>query len=400
MIKKGRKLLRIIFSILVLAAGPYIFLYFFINERGKDIFLNTLKTKYRIEASLTDMTLSFPFKITLVDFKAKNIKFLGLTANIRGFNPLMREIIIGNLYIKGLNVSIDKNSIGLILKNKLSAEPGAKHSVAKEGAGGAYYLKINNITFDSASFALNYSELEHPLKLAIKDLSGTVKRFRYPSLDKMDLNLNASLEVNGKEAKNSLSVSGWVDWLRKDMDLLCMVKNVDYFMFKEYYPPFWQPDNLDIKEARLSLNSHLVSKNDSLFIDYYIVLNKIVFNDNPEDESKIKSLRTIIALFTRGGQTVAHFGYHTKMSKPEFNVNSIGEGLLTQLKSMDTSNIIDSMNRLFGKAQDAAVSGVKNIKGITIDPVVRGLQQAGEEFLKNIKSILGMGKDKNKDSGK
>ena len=398
--RKGRKLLRIIFSILVLVAGPYIFLYFFINERGKDIFLNTLKSKYNIEASLQDLTFSLPFKITLVDFEAKNIKFLGLTANIRGFNPLMREIIIDNLYIKGLNVSIDKDIIQLILKDKHSVDSGKKPSAVKESAGIAYSLKINNIAFDSASFTINYSELEHPLQLVIKDLSGTVKRFRYPSLEKMELNLNASLEINGKVADRALSASGWIDWPRKNMDLLCRMRNIDYFTFKDYYPPFWNPDNLGIKEAHLSLNSHLVSKNDNLFIDYYIVLDKIVFNDNPENESKIKSLRTIIALFTRDGQTVAHFSYHTKMSKPEFNVNSIGEGLLTQLKSMDTSNIIDSMNRLFGKAQDAAVSGVKNIKGITIDPVVKGLQQAGEEFLKNIKSILGMGKDKDKDSGK
>ena len=400
MIRKSMKFLRFLFSILVIVAGPYIFLYFFINERGKGIFLNILKSKCNINASLQDMAFSFPCRIALFGFRLKNVKLSSLTADVSGLNPFTKEIVISRLYIKGLNVRVDKDIIQSIIKRKLPAGSNEKLTEAIEGLTKPYSLKINSIIFNSASFTFSYSALKHPLNLSVNNLSGTIKKFKYPSLGKMEVNLNASLEVNGRRADNALSASGWVDWMKKNMDLLLRAKNIDYFMFKDYYPPFWKPDNLSIKEARLSLNSRFLSKNDNLLIDYYIVLNKIVFDNSPTDMSKIKSLKTVIALFTQDGRTAAHFSYHTKMSKPQFNINSIGESLLTQLKDMSTSNIIDSMNRIFGKAHDAAASGVESIKGITVDPMIKGLQQAGEEFLKNMKGILGVGGNKGGRDGK
>jgi len=389
MLRTTKQFLRIFFSILVLIVGPYILIYFLVNERGKDFLVNALR-KRNIQAQIGEVTFSFPFRVTLVDFETENISFLQAKADIAGYNPFTKSLDIDNLFIKGLQIKIKEDTIKSLKEKNLSLNP-AHLDIQRMGPG--FSVTINNTIIDFSSIILEIANLNPSLKVAVENIRGTIKNFSYPQRKKILINLEGSLRVNDKVIEDALIVSGWVNWAKKDMDLRFKAKEIDYFMFKDYYPPFWKPENLEIKEAYLSLNSHLVSKKDNLLIDYYIILNRIVFNENPEDESKVKSLKTIIALFTQDEQPRVHLRYHTKMSKPEFKMSSIGEGMLAQLKELNTTTIIDSVNQLLGKTQEAVGSGVKSIKGITIDPVIKGIQQAGEELLKNIKGIFGIEKD-------
>ena len=143
--------------------------------------------------------------------------------------------------------------------------------------------------------------------------------------------------------------------------------NIDYFIFKDYYPPFWKPQNLGLKVARVSLNSHLLSKNDDLLVDYYIMFNKVIFNDNPDEASKIKSLKTILAFFNKNGIPTIHIKMHTKMSKPQFNISSIGKDMLGQLKDLNTSSLVDIISSFADKTKDAGRKGVKRLKSISIE---------------------------------
>ncbi len=390
MIRKTRRFLRIFFSILVLIVGPYILIYFLINERGKDFLINILKKK-NIEAEIGELTFSFPFRITLVDFGTKNISFIQAKANIIGYNPFTKSVSIDNLSIKGLQVKINEDIIKSLKERKsLPKQP----PLNMQKISGDFSISINNIIIDFSSIIIELASLKPPLKIAIEDIRGSIKNLTYPQRQKIFINLDSSLRIRDRKIDGALTASGWVNWARKDMNLRFKAKEIDYFMFKEYYPPFWKPKNLEIREAYLSLDSHLVSKKDNLIIDYYIILNRIVFNEHPEDESKVKSLKTIIALFTQDGQSRIHLRYRTKMSKPEFKITSIGESMLAQLKELNTTTFIDSVNQLLGKTQETVGNGVKSIKGITIDPVLKGIQQAGEELLKNIKGIFGIEKDK------
>ncbi len=404
---KARRMLRVIFTFLIILAGPYMFLYFFINERGKDIFLNTLKEKYNIEASLDNLMFSFPLKVSLVDFKTKGV-YLPLGSVDLGFmNPLSKSFRISKIYIKGLKVKLDKE---IITHYALESKPNISNpsvtsgippkALDKEevktivqGMSGDIFVRINTIILEDISIILSDNSLNPPLEAEIEGLSGRIRKVSYPVLSKLFVDISGALRVNELKTGKSLSVSGWVDWLNKDMDITLQAKNINYFIFKDYYPRFWKPKNLELKQADITINSRLVSDNDDLIMDYYLIVEKIVFNDKPENEAGVRSLKTILALFKKDGVPTAHFKYKTKMSAPMFKVDSIGDGLHEQLKELDKFSIFDAIEKIFTKGQDGAESGAKGIKGITIDPVFEGVKEAGEEFLKNIKSIFG--RDKN-----
>ena len=71
-----RKILRVIVTLLAVIIGPYVSLYVYINERGKDILLNKLKAKLNTKVELHTFSFSFPFRISLVDLKIKNVKMV------------------------------------------------------------------------------------------------------------------------------------------------------------------------------------------------------------------------------------------------------------------------------------------------------------------------------------
>ena len=82
--RAGRKVLRVIFTFMIVVTGPYIFLYFFINEWGKGTFLKMLKNKYNIAAHLDSLTFSIPFRISLEGFGYGNVNFTRTTVDLGG----------------------------------------------------------------------------------------------------------------------------------------------------------------------------------------------------------------------------------------------------------------------------------------------------------------------------
>ncbi len=390
MVKVTRKFLRIIFSIIVIAVGPYILIYFLINERGKDFLVRIAKEKYNREIQLNSLTLSFPFTLSLSDLQVDEVKLSQLVADLGGYNPFTQTFTIKNLYLKGLVCTLDKRFFKERLVGYSSGrETSHSQEVSSQGLRDSLKIKINNIKLEKIEVCFRQEDLIPPLEIKISNLRGEIKNFSYPLKGKINVNLTTDIVLNGKRKNRALMASGWIDWPGKNMDLVVKADKLDYFMFKDYYPPFWKPDNLELKEALVSLNAHFLSKNDDMLIDYYIILDKISFNDNPQDESKVKSLKTVIALFQRGDKPMVHLKYRTKMSAPEFKVTSIGEGMLEQLKVLHSSTITDTITSLFESAQDKVGKGVKGIKGITIDPTVGAVKGFVEEFIKNIKKIIG-----------
>ncbi|MCM8823303.1 MAG: hypothetical protein NC822_01360, partial [Candidatus Omnitrophica bacterium] len=84
------KLIKIIFKfflgIIILIIGGYTFLYFFINERGKDTFLKFVKEQYGIQAKLDSLNMKFPFRIIFTNFQMDNINFREATVDIGKVN--------------------------------------------------------------------------------------------------------------------------------------------------------------------------------------------------------------------------------------------------------------------------------------------------------------------------
>jgi len=366
--------------------------------------MNALKKKFNVEAKLDSLNFSFPLRFSLVDFEIKDLSFAQATIDLGAINPISNTLTIDRLYIKGLKFSLDKDKLSFMrLKDNALREEEAKDiSIASSllfdevfaySGGGASIIpvKINDLILDDASIIFRDDEQNPPLSIRLEGIDALIENFKYPTFSKFYLEITSSLSVNEKKMKDVLNITGWVDWSKKDMDVFFQAKEIDYFTFDDYYPPFWKTKNLELKEASLSLASYLVSKDDDLLIDYYIILNRAVFNEPPQNEEKVKNLKKIIAFLKKNGESIVHLTDKTKMSSPEFKITSIGDGILKHLQELEV--LADTFNRLFGKTQDTVENGVKGLKGLTIDPTVGAVKGFVEEFLKNLKKIIGKGKD-------
>ena len=393
----SKRFLRIIIGFIILTVVPYILIYFSINERGKDLFVKIIKEKYNLDVSVNNLSFSFPLTVTLTGFSLENenIYCRQIIVDLGPINPFTNSYYFHKVHLKGLRLDMDKDRLGLLFAEKINSldqklETGKFDLVYFQSFVPKPSLKINELILDKAYIFFSEPSLSPPLRIGIEKLSGSIRNITYPDLSKFFVDLKASLRVNKKKTSQNLEAAGWLDWRKKDMDVILSAKKLDYFIFEDYYPSFWKSENLELKEAKVSFDSHLKSKSDNLFIDYYISVDKVVFNENPESESKVKSYKTVLALFSRGGIPSVHFTYKTKMSSPSFDINSIGEGLVFQLKEKDISTASDAINIFFGRAQEAVGDGVGGLRGIVLDPVIEGVKGFGGELIKNIGKILGI----------
>jgi hypothetical protein len=169
------------------------------------------------------------------------------------------------------------------------------------------------------------------------------------------------------EIANFINGDGWIDYFNKNMDVKLNVNNVDYFVFSEYYPPFWQPDNLGIKEAKLSLRVNANSKNNDLVLEGVLSLDKIDFMEAAEDNSKKQILKTVIALFKGDKEKAAlPVRLKTKMDAINLDFSSLASSVKDKVK-LSPALIVGGA---LGKTKDVVTQGVKDVKEITVDNAI------------------------------
>ncbi|OQX85096.1 MAG: hypothetical protein B6D55_07930 [Candidatus Omnitrophica bacterium 4484_70.2] len=383
-----KKISIFLFIVIFLVGLAYTFLYIFLNTEGKNILLGLLEKKFKIKAQLESLTFRFPFKLFLNNFQWKELNIGETELRLGMSNPFTRQIVISKLYMKDLKFTLHKEKKREGKKELIPIEKEKRNEITSSLPRSKFFLKFNQIIIENGLLEFEDNTLSPPLKLALKDIKILIKNFRYPEIEKFFVELNASPQVEEKEIKNALSILGWIDWKEKNMDLALNLNNFDYFMLSNYYPPFWKPENLKLKEAILSLKAHLLSENDNLLIDYYIILEKANFSEEPEVSSEVETFKKILSLFEKDGKATVHLQYKTKMSSPEFKLTSIGEGLLNQIQKIDpdfTSNII---TKFLQGAQETVEGGIKGLKGLTIDPAMGAAKSFLNEFLKNFKEII------------
>ncbi|MCM8823302.1 MAG: DUF748 domain-containing protein, partial [Candidatus Omnitrophica bacterium] len=307
---------------------------------------------------------------------------------------------IDKIYVKELNIEIDMDKLEQVI-NRKPLGPKSLVVVKQSFLPQVWRVKIDVFVLDKGSIIFCYNNLSPNLTFGLKDISGTIEDINYPLLDKFSLDLKGSIIFNEKNINDDLHIGGWIDWKKKNMDTFITTGGIDYFVFKDYYPNFWKPENLELKEALISLKAHLNSKDDDLRVDYTLILEKVVFNDKPLDESKVKTIKTILKLFKgNNDKPTIHLTFNTKMSSPHFEVNSIGESMLEQLKNLGKIPTPNIFNQMISKTEVLIDDGIKGIKGLTIDPALSALKDTVNRFLENIKKIAEIGNKKNDSKGR
>lgn len=385
------KLLKVVITLLVLVVVPYVAFYVYINERGKDILVSKLEKKFNTKVELQALNFNFPLRFSLVDLKIKDLKVTQGVADLGFSNPFIPVLVLENLYLDGCTYVIRKEDLASLpfKGNEGESQKSFSHASFIASSSNQVNVKVKEIILRDCAVIFKHSKVSPPLELRIEDIKGVIKDFHYPSLSKFSFNLISSLGINESRMKEVLFASGWIDWPKKGMDVKSKANNIDYFAFDPYYPPFWKTKNLELKETLMSLDAQFTSEDDELLIDYRITLEKVIFNEDAEDPSKVKNMETVLSLFTQKDKPVLRLRHTTKMSKPTFKVTFIGEGLLGQLKIIEGENGKDAFDQFLDTTRDVVEKGVTKLRELTVDPPLKAVRSLFEEFLKNVSKIVG-----------
>ena len=385
----------------------YVALFVFLNIKGKSLLVKTVSDRFDREPELGSFAFSFPFKVTLKNFSCGDVSFEIARIGLVGFNPFALNFIFDNLYVETLKVKVERkqnklfidpflkgvDTFSLFYQDKKNSSTGlasifippleaAQDNQKISPPASKFSYTFKNIFLKNTSVKILDTTLQPPQELNLENLNIKLKDFIYPQMLNFYIDMDSSLLFNNTPMKEILNFKGWVDWHNKNMDATFKINNYDYIAFADFYPPFWKPDNLEIQDAKLSLDAHLKSHNNDLTINALIMLEKIIFKENPSDSSTIESLKEVIALFRQDdGRVIFRLpSFHTKMDKIELDFVSIW----TEFQKVVKVTAVDTIIRVLEKPSQFIGKGAQGVKEKTIEPAVEAL----ENMLEHIANVF------------
>ncbi|UCC94388.1 MAG: DUF748 domain-containing protein [Candidatus Omnitrophota bacterium] len=399
-----RTIRNFIFAIIIIGIIGYAAGFAFVNIKGKEFLTKNIKKNCGVQPQIESVSLEFPTTLTIENFTCGDVSFKTAKASILFFNPVNSRLILNSLFIDNLHLKAERKKDQIIIApflaeklsvhNMLTKSDRKESSVSGKIPSGAKMtpIMIRKLSIKDASSQIVDSSDGRVITFTVKDVHMNASSFSYPELAKSHIQMKASLETKGKTMTDVLNVKGWVDYVNKDMKVELHVNNFDYLAFSQYYPPFWKPDNLGIKEAYLSLKSDFVSADNDLVIDNTLTLEKIDYieaKEGEEENPKSRTLQTILA-FLQGSEEkpFLRFRMKTKMDDPQLDF-SVLQDSLKEAVPLGPALVFEGLLEKVKKGISGGTKGVKDIANGTVETI----KEVGEEIVDTLKEIFVPEKD-------
>ncbi|MCK9615849.1 MAG: DUF748 domain-containing protein [Candidatus Omnitrophica bacterium] len=400
---RRKKITIILAALILLIAVVHLIVFIFLNVSGKGLLKNYIKTNFNAEAEISSVSFRFPFTVVIKGFKCSDVEFTKADISLGLFNPFSHSISLRRVYINDLNfkVKIEKDKVTLapfFVKKTTQPEQAtipAEEAKTTELSQGfkqkAIYINIGKLLISNASAQILDLTKDKPVTFNLKNINIMLKRFAYPKFPKFYVEINASLEKEGIKTDNIITIKGWADYSHRNMDMKFNINNADYIMFSDYYPPFWKPDNLGLKEAKLSLDSKINSLNNDLVIEAILALDKIEFKEEMQNDSRVNSLKTMLAFFKgEDGKATLPIKLRTKMDSFQIDFASLQSEFKGKMKLDIGTIVINILDKAKGKITETS----KDVKEATIDKAVDKTKEAAGTVkgttVDTIKGVIGI----------
>jgi len=380
--------------ILVVVIALHIALFAFINAKGRDFIVGGLKDSLGIEATMGSLSLKFPFNVEIKDFECETLSFKSGNISLGFFNPFIYRLSLNTVYLDGLNLKVAKNRGGIALslpssedkskaKEKIvlpqgdpgSSKPNSSLKPEKEESKPKkkkFSFAIGNLYLKNSRIEVNYPVEKRLLNIIFSDLSLRIKGFTYPKLSRFYVKLDTVLVSPSQESQrtNALGIEGWVDYNNRNMDVDINIDDFDYIAFGKSYPPFWRPNNLRLKEAILSFESNLKSKDNNLTIDNLLTIEEVEFIEEEEGESfQAKTLKTAFSFLKSDKEKpTLHFKLITNMDSFKLDISSLKKSIMEAAGIGPLIIIEGAVDKLKEKAEDSGDatigSVIETLKGV------------------------------------
>ena len=400
-----KRILITISAIIIIVIILHIALFTFINMKGRDLIIGSLKDNFGLEATIDSLSLKFPFNLEVNNFKCEALSFKKGNVSLGFLNPFTRNIGLSKIYLDGLDLRIVKDRDGISIsqfsKDELKdkekvvlyqnnpdldeSNPETKSGVKEDKSKSKdknFSIAIGNLYLKNSRIEVSYLIKKRPFNIVFSDLSLRVKGFTYPNLSRFYVNLDTALSSSSQESEkiSKLGVKGWVDHNNKNMDVDIDINDFDYFTFSKFYSPFWRPNNLRLKEAVLSFKSNLKSEENELAIDNLLTIEGVEFieEENEEESFQAKTVKTVIS-FLKGDKDkpTLRFKLITSMDSPKLDFSLLKDKFMEAAGIGPLGAIEGAVDKIKEKIKD-----LENTTGNSVGEVLKGITKNLENIFK------------------
>ena len=387
----------------------HLVLFAFVNTKGKDILIRQVKKNLGLDIIINSLAIKFPFDIEVRGVRFADLELEMADISLVWFNPFARHLTLDKVSLSGLKTKVTLSKDGIFIDKFCLKDLSKDITLDSEGAKGAVKteevttisttlpkhkkakksisLTIKKIQVINSKVVINYLNNQQTIAVILDRIELNMRNFNYPALSNFYIKFSSDVTPALKKEEDNdirLKAEGWIDYLRKNMDLSLAVDNFNYLSFGDYYPSFWKPENLYITEAVLSLASKLTAKNNDLIIDNQLFLEKIAFKEFKEDEdvsAKVKTLTTIIALLKGDKEKASlRFSIKTKMDSPKLDLNSLQETFKQAVPIMPAVILGEAVDKVKQKVGETVEKTGKVAVDTVVDTIKSVVDTISEKF--------------------
>lgn len=315
------------------AAGAVIFfaLSIAVSLFAKKIVLAQIKRNLKTEASLDSIGLRFPFFIVLNNLKIGSL----FAAEKISFYPNLLGILAGKIVLGGLTVvnpviNLEQNSGGSFNLPEFG-QKGKPPPVFITG------LRVKNGRFifgDRKIVPQGYATVVDKIDIGISKVM-----FPVTSLA-AEFKCKAKVVDLHNAVLGDIDFSGWADFIKKDMDAVLKITDLDAAHFYPYYGDFLS--NRKLLSARLDFESRIKAKNNDLSAVSRLRLSDLVYaQEQGAEQENVFSFdltKNALDLFTdKEGNLDLNFTIRTKLDSPKIRI--------TDLKAVVLRAAVDNLSR-------------------------------------------------------
>ena len=164
------------------------------------------------------------------------------------------------------------------------------------------------------------------MKVILNNVRANISKVAFPVTNlSADFRITADIADSDYNPVGSLSASGNIDFLRKNLDANFALKDLNVVYFSPYLGDFISKKK--IVSAKANLNSRLKSQNNNLDIDSKFRLSNLVYAEAPEEEGilpEINPARDALDFFIdENGNLDLEFQIQTKLDHPSLSVDEL-----------------------------------------------------------------------------
>ncbi|MFC1645897.1 DUF748 domain-containing protein [Candidatus Omnitrophota bacterium] len=358
---------RIIVIALLLSVTTYVGICVFVWVKGKDLLSEKLSEAIGKEVIVGSLYVIPPYSISIGDLSIDGL----LTIDRIKLEPSIAGLLAGQ---RGLNkLTLTKPKVSLVrIDNKLNINEvidniKSRRPVTKKKSKSNFFIKEAIIKGGEVTFYDKVADMSFGIMPLEMSVITSLKDF------KTRINLEAQLVSEDRGSLGDISVAGWLNLLRKDMDAKLYLKDAEVAYFSPYFKKFFK----NVKSGKLFLTADMVSQDNELTVDCHLETRDLKFSEETlivdAQDKKITLFGNIfgLALDTLTGSasgSIFDFSIHTKFDRPRL------EGL--QLHG----NIFkEPIKNIFKSGPEEGIEAIKKIG--------KDFEAIGKEFKEQFKDI-------------